>query len=181
MLARLGHYVQIVSGIVLIVGVVLVVVQLRQTETLTRAQLSADFWSMRINQAIAASGESPMSSYSKLCDLDELLTEEDVMVLHSLFLQRFFLILQARNVPMIAGFSGNDWKQQARGNFGIIVGTPQGREWWKAISRGIADQELMEVADEALREVPGDCLTTVSWIQAIKDTDKAIKSPREVP
>jgi len=180
MLEKLGNYVQIVSGIVLILGVVLVVVQLRQTETLTRAQLSADFWSMRINQAIAASGESPMRSYGKLCGSNDLLTIEDVMVLHNLFLQRFFLILQARHVPLIAGFEGNDWKQQARGNFGIIVGTPQGRAWWKAISENMDDQELIEIADAALRDVPGDCETTVPWIQAIKDTDEAMKSQRDV-
>ena len=67
MLEKLSHWIQIVSGVVLIVGVVLVVVQMQQNERLTEAQLASDWYTQRASHAAMAAGENPMKSFAKLC------------------------------------------------------------------------------------------------------------------
>ena len=103
MLERVSHFIQIVSGIVLIAGVVLVVLQINQADRLADADLVSDYLSQSANQASSAAGENPMHAFAKLCDPFEVISTEEALVLHNLFLQRLYLgynnlaITQARD------------------------------------------------------------------------------------
>ena len=94
MLEKFSHGIQILSGVVLIVGVVLVLLQMEQTERLTRAQLSSEFFDAQIAQAASAAGQEPMTSFAKLCDPGAQISLKDSLVLHNLFLQRFYIGLK---------------------------------------------------------------------------------------
>jgi len=136
MLEKLSHWIQIVSGVVLIVGVVLVVIQLQQNERLAQAQLASEWFTQRAAQAGTAAGEKPMHAFAKLCNPDALLSEEDALVLHALFLQRLYMGTYARVVSPLVGLSdGATWQQFAQANTGFVVATPQGRAWAEWVIR----------------------------------------------
>ena len=172
-LDRLGHYTQIISGIFLIIGVVLVVLQLRQTEALTRAQLLNEAWAMRIQQAGTAAGENPMKALAKLCTAEPL-TDEDAFVVHNVFLQRLFLILRARTVNESAGFDDAFWKQEAQGNLGFILGTERGQAWIR--TWGLPGW-FMELVDEHEATFQPSCANRHPAIRALtaanSDNEKA--------
>ena len=167
-LGKLSDVIQIISGVVLIIGVVLVVLQMRQTETLTRAQMVNEAWAMRIQQAEAAAGENPMRSYAKLCSENEFLTDEDVLVLHNFYLQRMYLIYRAKVVNDIA-FNDDQWRREVTGNLGMILGTEQGRAWMHTWQLQPWFQQLV---DEHEATVSTSCVKRHPAFHSIMNTDR---------
>ena len=134
-LEHLSHWVQLVSGVVLIIGVVLVVVQLQQNERLSRTQVASDWFSQRAAQAGSAAGENPMHAYAKLCDPEAELTAEDATVLHALFLQRYFMGIHGRVVSQVSGDGDSQlWKQVLQSNMNLVIATEQGRAWIETLN-----------------------------------------------
>jgi hypothetical protein len=142
-LEKLSHWIQIVSGVVLIVGVALVVIQLQQNERLAKAQLASDWFTQRASQAATAAGENPMHAFAKLCNPDAVLQEEDAAVLHALFLQRFYMGTYGRTLSDLMGpGDGTTWQQVLQANMGLVAATPQGRAWVESMRW---DDEVKEV------------------------------------
>ncbi len=139
MLERFSHIIQIISGIVLIVGVVLVIWQIRQTERLTQATLADTYFDKVIAQAAAAAGENPMAAYARMCDKETPLSFEDALVLHNLFLQRYFLAISTIVVGNVAadGFgtglaASNDRVERLFvSNMNLVIATEYGRAWFE--------------------------------------------------
>lgn len=130
MLEKLSHWIQIVSGVVLIVGVALVVIQLQQNERIAQVQLASEWFTQRASQAATAAGENPMHAFTKLCNPDAVLLEEDAAVLHALFLQRFYMGSLGRvTLPLVGHADGPTWQQILQANMGLVAATPQGRAW----------------------------------------------------
>lgn len=171
---KLSHWVQILSGIVLIVGVVLVLIQMEQTERLTRAQITSDWFIQRAAQSGTSAGENPMYVYAKLCNPETRISEGDAAVLHALFLQRFFMGLQGRVVSEVAGYGDAFWKSQLQSNMALVVSTPQGREWFESV---VTDTEVLEI----IRKSPfygADCDTADSPLAVLKRADDTFKAAR---
>lgn len=80
-LERLGHLSQIVSGVILVVGVVLVVMELRQAKALAQAQLISDSFAIQADRLVAQLGEDPAAVLAKACEGTEPLTYADAAVL----------------------------------------------------------------------------------------------------
>ena len=131
MLERFSHAIQIVSGLVLIAGVILVVLQIRQTERLTQAQLAEAYFNKVIAQAAAAAGENPMAAYARMCDPTEPLSLEDALVIHNLFLQRLNLALSSIVVADVSGSDAPSERTTALfvANLNLVIATQYGREW----------------------------------------------------
>ena len=143
MLEKLSHWIQIISGVVLIVGVALVVIQLQQNERLAQVQLASEWFTQRASQAATAAGENPMHAFAKLCNPDAVLLEEDAAVLHALFLQRFYMGSMGRVIsPLMGPGDGVTWQQALQGNMGLVAATPQGRAWVESMRW---DDELKKV------------------------------------
>ncbi len=64
---ELANWVQVFSGIALVVGIVLVTLELQQTKALSRAQLKHDSVSLGIQREIAAMGENTLESLARAC------------------------------------------------------------------------------------------------------------------
>jgi hypothetical protein len=156
MLERVSHFIQIVSGIVLIAGVALVVVQINQADRLADAELVSDYLSQSAAQASSAAGENPMHAFAKLCDPSEVISTEEALVLHNLFLQRMYLgyknlaITRARDAgPEALEIAAHNFVQQ----MGFIIATPQGRVWFHEL---VKDPELI-TAVKASPYYTADC------------------------
>ena len=148
MLEKLSHWLQIVSGIVLIVGVVLVVAQMQQAERLTRSQMTSEWFNNRASQAGAAAGENPMHSLAKLCDPNAELALEDALVVHAFFLQRLYMGQQG--LATSAVLESEKDRERAleffQSQLGLVVSFRQGKEWIKALQ---LSEELQKVVESS--------------------------------
>jgi hypothetical protein len=148
-LEKISHSIQIITGIVVIIGVVLVIVELRQTKELARAQLASDSWGMSISRIQAMAGENPAHAYGKLCDSGIVDTTEDALVVHNLFLQRVHQIQRAHEIALIGGFDDSRWKMIANGNLPFVFATEYGRVWWNT-GRQYINKEVLDYGDSLL-------------------------------
>jgi hypothetical protein len=149
LLDKISNSIQIITGIVVILGVVLVVVEMRQSKDLARAQLASDSWGMAISRSQAMAGENPAASYSKLCDESSVVTVADALIVESLYFQRIFIITRSIEIERRGGFVDDRWKTIAEGNLRFIFETEHGREWWKG-GRHFIHKELGKYGDSLL-------------------------------
>ena len=158
-LEKASHYVQIVSGVVLIAGVGLIVVELQQTRRLAEAQLESDSWDSVFNRGIAQMGERAPSAIAKACSGDAL-SKEDAVVLASRFGVLISHVGRQMEVERLAGFESERWRTRARDSFMIIFATDEGRSWWRS-SRDTylaLAPEMVPIGDGFLEELgPPDC------------------------
>jgi hypothetical protein len=131
MFEKISHLIQILSGLVLIVGVVLVVEELNQTKRLAQAQLESDSWAGIIGRGIAQMGEGAPAAIAKACSGEELSSEEGVILI-SRFQVALNHVSREREVEELAGFETERWKIRARASFGLVFATKEGRNWWKS-------------------------------------------------
>lgn len=174
---KAAHWIQIVSGVVLVVGVILVLVQLEQTERLTLAELAATYFAEQANQAAAVAGEEPMRTLALLCDDEREITLADAHVIHALFLHRLQMGVNSGVTAYLGGFvdtESSEFSNEAlRESLSIVVATEQGRRWLEALD---LDPRVLEVA----RTSPywnSDC-SDLGPITALYEADRTVKARR---
>ena len=171
-IAKISHWIQIISGIGLFVGIILVLLELEQTENLTRAQLASESVSMAMDRTTAFLGDNSMEVFAKACDPDASLTRGDSLVLSMVFQAYSLTVTRAREVENIGEFGVDRWKGVANSNLAIIFSTQHGRDWWVA-KGGSRYEDLNEYAEEFLSGLgPPSCLVLSN---VILDTDKRKK------
>lgn len=88
---RLLNWIQVITGLAVLLGLALVVWELQQTRTLARVQLYSDSMNAKTDFTAALLGEEPMSVIGKACLEPDSLTLEDASVL-----LRYFRSLEER-------------------------------------------------------------------------------------
>ena len=179
---KLSHWIQIISGVALIVGIVLVIMQMEQNKQLTRAQLAGESAALSLSRTLAFLGERPMEAMARACDPDARLTREDALVLGNVFRAYISNVGRAWEVGQRAEFGDDRWKQVANANFPLIFATQHGRDWWAArpfrSSEGLA--ELRDHGDRLLAELgPPTCSADVEVILNADEKKKARASALE--
>lgn len=172
MLERTSHVIQIVSGLVLIVGVILVVLQIQQAERLSQAQLAEAYFNKVIAQASASAGENPMAAYARMCDPSEELSLEDALVIHNLFLQRVNLGL---SIIVVSDVSERDMGDQEVtlfvNNMNLVIATEYGRAWFEEMT---LPPRLRE-AVEASPYYQSSCKEIGGFISRLLETDQIVR------
>jgi hypothetical protein len=151
---RISHFIQILSGIALIVGIILVLAEMRQTKALVQAQLQSDFWEGAANRSIAQMGENAPNSIARACKGEEL-TAEDIVVLENKYQLHMTLIIRQKVVNDIAQFDSDAWERTASGQFLQVFSTVHGRTWWKSARQIYAkydDGNLIQIGDRVLAD-----------------------------
>jgi hypothetical protein len=131
---KLSHWVQIASGVALVVGLALVIIEMRQAKQLIRAQLAGESAGLALTRTLTLLGERPLSVLAKACDPDATMTREDALTLSLTFRAYLGTVIRALEVGTLGGFDDERWKQVANGNFAQIFATEHGRAWWAAVS-----------------------------------------------
>ena len=152
-----GNWFQFVSMVAVMVGLILVIWELRQAREIVAAQIGADAFILMSQQSAAVMGEDAAKAIAKACDHPESLTTEEMVVLSSYYAQliqrirRTFII--DRRSDILEGDGG--WQQWAALNFSAVFSTSFGRWWWNTTAW---EPEIKGVGDEILRGMgPPDC------------------------
>ena len=151
---------QSVTGIAVIVGLGLVVWELQQVQTLTRAQLTSDYFSLTTGVDLAIAGENPSSALAKACSDPENLTMDEILVLDRYFASQMSILSRMRLLTDRDGlYAKGYWQELAPVHFTPILRTAYGRVWYmeQLSGRGWA-QELLETGQDVLRQLgPVSC------------------------
>ena len=174
MLEKLSHWIQILSGLVLIAGVFLVVAQMQQTERLTKAQMTGEWFNNRASQAGTAAGENPMHSLAKLCDPNSDIQLEDALIIHSLFLQRFYMGQNglATTTFLESAVDRARAEEFFRSQLALVVSFRQGREWIKALP---LSEELRKVV-ESSPYYGSECSSFRGPVENLLRADREVKA-----
>ena len=149
---KLSNWIQIAATVGILVGIALVVMELRQAKSLAAAQSISEFFTDRGEDLRALMGEDPAQSILKVCQNAPDLTERDLMIVEAGFELRISEIIAFVLVNGVADF-GAEWEPNARDSLrSRILSTPHGRWYWNNRLRGALEDfpELRDMGDEIL-------------------------------
>ena len=146
---RLSTAVQITTLLALVIGLLLVLWELRITRDIARVELIAEGSAQNSARIQAMMGEESAASWARACDAPESLTTEDLIILEHLHLEILNNLRSAFAIERIAGdLAVIDWLNRTS-NFRRIFGTPYGRWWWQQLK---LDSEISVAAEAYLAE-----------------------------
>jgi hypothetical protein len=147
---RLLDAVQLGTLVALLVGVLLVVWELRQTRDIARIQIAAAGSEQYSQRVQAMMGEESAAALARACDTPRELTTEDLIVLEHLHTELLNNLRSAYAIERLADdMAVFDWRAW-KGNFRRIFATEFGR-WWFA-SLASVEPEIRAAADAFLAE-----------------------------
>lgn len=140
----LTDVVQIVTGLALAIGLVLVLLELRQSKQLTLAELSSQAYSEVMENARATMGENPAPTVARSCLEPEKLDANDMVVLSAYYQAQTAMVDRLRILEAVASF-GVPWQVYATPIFSSIASTEPGMQWLQATYEG--DGEIQMILD----------------------------------
>ena len=144
---RTNLIIQVVTSAAIVLGLALVVWELRQTKVLARVERGAEIAAHEVQKHIAQMGEQYPSVYVKGCLTPELLTDEEYAVEVAALSVDYNIALRLRFVESVGAF-GMDWRTLAHPNLHNILSRPIGRARFSELGR--RDAALEALAAEML-------------------------------
>ena len=140
-------WLQLLTNIAVVVGLVLLIYELNQSRNLTRAQVVDTVYGAAITRNLALVGETPHETIAKSVFRPEDITESDTVVLTQFYTA--LLISWLRNQDETgAGYFGIGYVQVIATE-AYFINTVPGRKWWNAV-KGLQDPEIVKAVDTAL-------------------------------
>jgi hypothetical protein len=165
----INSWVQTITGIAIVAGLVLVVLELQQNSDAVRSQLSNDGFQIYTDFGTAVLGEDAAEVIAKACEAPSELTTADLVILDFFYSELERRTLRLKTLEERGGFYGDEWRTNELGNWTMLFETSVGRAYWKLpIPR---DQEVQKVGDALLENwtLP-DCTKIYgSWRERIAE------------
>jgi len=131
---KIEFAIQLITGAAVLIGVILVIIELRQTRTLTFSQMSQERLAGVIEEKSKVYGENLADVFEKSCLNPEALTVGEALIMHAYFenqveqIMRTYL-LQIHGVGFDAAMATADWTQAAAQFVYNIQRFPAGIAW----------------------------------------------------
>ena len=145
--SRLIDWVQISTMIAVVVGLVLVVIELRQSHTLAQQQATAATFSDLISVQQTYLGEDFMTTFAKACADPTDLTDSELLQMRAYRNIQLIVAGRAKINQETAGFD-YEWERAAQGPMLRWLYTPVGRAQVQTLAD--ADPELQKIAEQLL-------------------------------
>lgn len=150
---NLADSVQIATGLALVIGLVLVLIELWQSKQLTLAELSSQAFSEVMENARVTMGENPAPVIARACLEPENLDFTDLVVISAYYQAQTASIDRLRILEAVASF-GVPWQQFATPILADIMATDSGKQWLQGAYG--EDAEIQAIMEE-LNQVELDC------------------------
>ncbi len=170
--SSLTDWFQITASAAVFVGLVFVVVEMRQAKALAQAQIVSDNYSDMLENYRGQWGENPAEVFSKACVAPEQLDAAELLILHSYYRSKYALVQRQLVLETIADF-GIPWQQVHAANLADIVSSEPGRVWY-AQAKATFEPEVAELTDQILKSgAVGDCADFLQSLRAGLDAGVA--------
>lgn len=151
--SNLFNTIQLITGVALLIGLVLVFIELRQAKELSLAELTSEGYSEAMSEFRSLMGENPAPVVAKACFEPEKVTPDEQVVLASYYSLKMAHIERIRVLELVAEF-GVPWPILARQQLAGVLNTELGRIWFE---RNFSfDAELYEIGQSLLEDMV-DC------------------------
>ena len=147
---KIAHWVQITATVGVLIGIVLVVIELRQAKAMTQAETISHFFAEVAQNNRAQMGENPAAILSKACLRPSEVTDEELFVLEGYFGSRWALADRSHRLELVAEFD-TPWEAVSRKTLQPIVRLEHGRKWLGQRASEY-NPNLVEVVSEMLKE-----------------------------
>lgn len=162
--SKVGIWIQAVTGIAVVIGLGMVMYELKQTQDLTRHQLSSDGYINTMDTLRVGMGESHAATLAKACFEPENLTNSEMFEMLAFYEIRLFEIQRMYTYAGL-GEENIPWHFQAKGVIGDILQTQVGRAVISGIKRdGGFSPEVLSIIDEIKQEGVHQCHTRMGRI-----------------
>ena len=169
---KIQNWIQLVTSIAVIVGLILVVYELQQARDLAQAQLTMDNYAIQASMLNTMKGESPSKSKATACINPSALTPEDMEVLSAYYQQLLFRTIYINQINKGSGLLDSNWEWIIERNFKIILQTDYGRAWWDTVGRPNYINQIRTIGDRLFddpKQIP-NCMDTINrYEQMIED------------
>lgn len=162
---RLIDWVQISTMLAVVVGLILVVIELRQSHTLAHQQATAAAYSDLISVQQSYLGEDFMATFAKACTEPNNLTDRELLQMRAYRNIQLIIVNRAKLAQETAGFD-YEWEQAAEGPIKRWLYTPVGRAQLDSLVdiypeiRAVADELLVDEVNNPLRSCAEDLALT---------------------
>ena len=162
--SKAGIWIQGITGIAVILGLGMVMYELKQTQDLTRHQLSSDGYVNRMDTLRVGMGESHAATLAKACFEPENLTNGEIYEMFAYYEILLFEIQRMRTYSDV-GQEIVAWRPQAKGAIREILATQVGRARIAGVNRdGGFTPDVQEIIAEIKREGVSSCEASMSRI-----------------
>ena len=142
------EWLQILSNIAILVGIIFVYWEIQQNQTLTRIQLVSDGMMMRADRANSLVGENPTLVLEKACLSPDELTTSDKMILAQIFQSRISEAARNRRL-YLASDIGIQYENDFQMAFVSMFNYEFGRDYYERTKERLPP-DLREIGDFVL-------------------------------
>ena len=150
------EWLQVISNLTIVAGIILVVIELGQTQRLVQAQLVSDRQLQRANLHASFAGENPNQILAKACTNPNELTTEEVIALTQLFQAQIFMAASVRGPANVANL-GTTYEDDMRRAFRSILNYQHGRDFLQRLDTNASTDWNSIREEELARDFPSDC------------------------
>ena len=127
---KVANWLQIGGNIGIVVGLILVAVQIKQSSDLAHAQLVSDGYAMSISLQLALAGEEPGVAWTKAINDPENVTDDDLMKL-DVMLRAIWYFMTRMEYMNELGMSSVTTPQRAEFFVWDFLDNPVALAWWE--------------------------------------------------
>jgi hypothetical protein len=149
---RFSELLSVASNLAILGGIVLVAVELQQTQTLVRAELASEAFAAGIEINNQLIGDSPELVLAKACLHHEDLTPEDKLILKRIINLKISVAQRGKIIADIANL-GNDWRGDFQRTLTELFSIQFSREYYEE-TRNIIPEYMKAIADPVLASMP---------------------------
>jgi hypothetical protein len=125
---KIADWIQITATLGVLIGIVLVVLELRQAKAIAHADITANFFSETAQNNRVQMGENPAVVLAKACLRPNEVTAEELFVLEGFFGSRWSLADRTHRLELVGEFD-TPWEEVARKSLQAVVRFEHGRNW----------------------------------------------------
>lgn len=141
-------WVQMATGVAVIVGIALVIYELQQTRQIAFTEMAQEAMTEISLRETTIFGENSAETLAKACLSPADLTNADKMVLDSVFSVQLHFAIRVKLLEDTGG-NGTGWRRYTQLAVDYITAYPQG-ETWMEFGKDFWDQEFNETVTNAM-------------------------------
>ncbi|MEQ8690580.1 MAG: hypothetical protein RIC89_07050 [Pseudomonadales bacterium] len=163
---KLFNWIQIATGIAVVVGLIMVFIELRQAKSLSLAELTSEGYAEALADFRTVMGENPAPVIAKSCYEPANLAAEELIILNAYYNSKIAQVTRLRVLEQVADF-GVPWEQVAQQQLLDVMATEPGRKWFENQAR--SDKQLYDIGMQTLA-YDLDCKSFLSSIAILPES-----------
>ena len=159
-------WIQIITGVAVLAGIVLVILELQQSHTLSRAESTVQTYSDFMGNQQSVLSENFSQTYAKACTNPLDLTDAELREMRAYADMQLITITRMRRLQEIAAYD-YDWRVSATGSINRWIATPVGIAQFHELKDRL-HPELVQIVESRIDESPDyQCKEEVEGIRSI--------------